>query len=84
MHESEDLQCLFKCFEESYKCGVPCAWNLFPKEDVRSFESSGQPVVICRNNLVDMPQVVSKTVGELTGQDSFLRLIRPSNYHSIG
>lgn len=51
------------------------AWNLFPKEDVRSFESSGHRY-FCRNDLVDMPQVASRTVGKLAGQDSCLRLIR--------
>ena len=63
MHESEDLQCLFKMLRGKLQVWVPYTWNSFPKEDVRSFESSGQPVVICRNNLVDMPQVASKTVG---------------------
>ena len=66
----------FQMLRGKLQVWVPCAWNLFPKEDVRSFESSGQPVVNCRNNLVDMPQVASKTVGKLAGQDSFLRLIR--------
>ena len=51
------------------------AWNLFPKEDVRSFESSGHRY-FCRNDLVDMPRVASRTVGKLAGQDVSLRLIR--------
>lgn len=51
------------------------AWNLFPKEEVRSFESSGHRY-FCRNDLVDMPQVVSRTVGKLAGLDVSLRFIR--------
>lgn len=31
VHESEDLQCLFKCFEESYKYGVPILGIHSPK-----------------------------------------------------
>ena len=75
MHESEDLQHSFKNASRKATSVGLHAWNLFPKEEVRSFESSGHRY-FCRNDLVDMPQVVSRTVGKLAGQDVSLRFIR--------